>query len=149
MSSTTAPVFVDSSVLIYVRDSADPEKQAQAAAWMGELWRSRRGRLSSQVLSEFYVTVTQKLRPGLDRESARADVRMLSAWQPIPLDEPVFDEAWHIQDRYGLSFWDALIVGAARVCGCGYVLSEDLQDGQDLAGIRVVSPFLHHPADIS
>lgn len=148
-SSTTAPVFVDSNVLIYVRDSADADKQAQAAAWMAELWRSHRGRLSSQVLSEFYVNVTQKLRPGLDRESARADVRALSAWQPISLDEQVFDEAWHIQDRYGLSFWDALIVGAARVCGCGYVLSEDLQEGQDLAGVRVVSPFLHRPGDIS
>jgi predicted nucleic acid-binding protein len=148
-SSTTAPVFVDSNVLIYVRDSADADKQAQAAAWMTELWRSHRGRLSSQVLSEFYVNVTQKLRPGLDRETARADVRVLSAWQPIPLDEQVFDEAWHIQDRYGLSFWDALIVGAARVCGCGYVLTEDLQDGQDLAGVRVVSPFLHRPGDIS
>jgi len=148
-SSTTAPVFVDSNVLIYVRDSADADKQAQAAAWMAELWRSHRGRLSSQVLSEFHVNVTQKLRPGLDRETARADVRALSAWQPIPLDEPVFHEAWHIQDRYGLSFWDALIVGAARVCGCGYVLTEDLQDGQDLAGVRVVSPFLHRPGDIS
>jgi predicted nucleic acid-binding protein len=148
-SSTTAPVFVDSNVLIYVRDSADADKQAQAAAWMTELWRSHRGRLSSQVLSEFYVNVTQKLRPGLDRETARADVRVLSAWQPIPLDEQVLDEAWHIQDRYGLSFWDALIVGAARVCGCGYVLTEDLQDGQDLAGVRVVNPFLHRPGDIS
>lgn len=147
--STTALVFVDSNVLIYVRDTADVDKQAQADAWMAELWRSHRGRLSSQVLSEFYVNVTQKLRPGLDRETARADVRALSAWQPIPLDEQVFDEAWHIQDRYGLSFWDALIVGAARVCGCGYVLSEDLQDGQDLAGVRVVNPFLHRPGDIN
>jgi predicted nucleic acid-binding protein len=148
-SSTTAPVFVDSNVLIDVRDSADADKQAQAAAWMAELWRSHRGRLSSQVLSEFYVNVTQKLRPGLDRETARADVRALSAWPPIALDEQVFDEAWHIQDRYGLSFWDALIVGAARVCGCGYVLTEHLQDGQHLGGVRVVSPFLHRPGDIS
>jgi predicted nucleic acid-binding protein len=136
-------------VLVYVRDSADADKQTQAAAWMAELWRSHRGRLSSQVLSEFYVNVTQKLRPGLDRDTARADVRALSAWQPIPLDEQVFDEAWHIQDRYGLSYWDALIVGAARVCGCGYVLTEDLQDGQDLAGVRVVNPFLHGPGDLS
>lgn len=148
-NSTTAPVFVDSNVLIYARDSAAADKQAQAADWMAELWRSHRGRPSSQALSEFYVNATQKLRPGLDRETARGDVRALSALQPIPLDEQVFNEAWHIQDRYGLSFRDALIVGAACVCGCGYVLSEDLQDGQDLAGVRVVSPFLHRPSDIS
>jgi len=147
-NSTTAPVFVDSNVLIYVRDTADADKQVQAAAWMAELWRSRRGRLSSQVLSEFYVNATQKLRPGLERGIARADVRALSAWQPVQLTEQVFDEAWHIQDRYGLSFWDALIVGAARVCECAYVLTEDLQDGQELAGVRVVNPFVHQPGDI-
>lgn len=136
-------------MLVYVRDTADADKQAHAAAWMAELWRSHRGRVSSQVLCEFYVNVTQKLRPGLDREIARADVRALSSWQPVPIGEDVFDQAWHIQDRYGLSFWDALIVGAARVCGCGYVLTEDLQDGQELAGVRVVNPFLHRPGDIS
>ena len=136
-------------MLVYVRDSSDKDKQGQAAAWMAELWRSRRGRLSSQVLSEFYVNVTQKLRPGLDRDIARTDVRALSTWEPIPLSEHVFDEAWHIQDRYGLSFWDALIVGAARVCECTYVLTEDLQDGQELAGVRVVNPFLHGPGEIS
>jgi predicted nucleic acid-binding protein len=134
-------------VLIYVRDTADKDKQVKAAAWMTELWRSRRGRVSSQVLSEFYVNVTQKLKPGLDRETARADVRALALWQPVPLGEPVFDEAWHVQDRYHLSFWDALIVGAARACGCRYVLTEDLQDGQELAGVRVVNPFLHGPDD--
>lgn len=148
-NSTTAPVFVDSNVLVYVRDTADGDKQARASAWMAELWRSRRGRLSSQVLSEFYVNATQKLRPGLDREVARADVRALAAWQPVPLTEQVFDEAWHLQDRYGLNFWDALIVGAARVCECAYVLTEDLQDGQDLAGVRVVNPFAHQPGDIT
>ena len=148
-NSTTAPVFVDSNVLVYVRDLADGDKQAQAAAWMAELWRSHRGRVSSQVLTEFYLNVTQKLRPGLDREIARADVRALSAWQPVPLDEQVFDQAWHVQDRYGLSFWDALIVGAARVCNCAYVLTEDLQDGQELAGVRVMNPFQHGPDEIS
>lgn len=148
-NSTTAPVFVDSNVLVYVRDSADEGKQARAAAWMAELWRSRRGRLSSQVLSEFYVNVTQRLRPGLDRDTAQKDVRTLSVWQPVPLTEQVFDEAWHLQDRYGLSFGNALIVGAARVCECAYVLTEDLQDGQDLAGVLVVNPFLHQPAEVS
>jgi predicted nucleic acid-binding protein len=134
---------------VYVRDSASKDKQAQAAAWMNELWRSRRGRLSSQVLSEFYVNVTQKLKPGLAADVARGDVLALSEWQPVAIDQHVFDEAWHLQDRYGLSFWDALIVGAARACGCGYILTEDLQDGQDLLGVRVLSPFLHRPGDIA
>jgi predicted nucleic acid-binding protein len=134
---------------VYVRDTADRDKQSQAAAWMNALWRSRRGRISSQVLSEFYINVTQKLKPGLDREVARGDVLALSEWQPVAINQQVFDEAWQMQDRYGLSFWDALIVGAARACGCGYVLTEDLQDGQDLSGVRVISPFEHDPDDFA
>jgi predicted nucleic acid-binding protein len=115
---------------------------------MAELWRSRRGRLSTQVLTEFYVTATQKLKPGLGRETARADVRALSAWQPLNLDEAVFEQAWRIQDRYQLSFWDALIVGTAQVGGCGYILTEDLQAGQEIAGVRVINPFLTLPNEI-
>lgn len=136
-------------MLVYVRDSAQRVKQQKAESWMAELWRSRRGRLSTQVLAEFYVNATQKLRPGLDRETARADVRALAAWQPLCLDDRVFEEAWRIQDRDKLSFWDALIVSAAHVSGCGYVLTEDLQDGQEIAGVRVVNPFLSDPDTIN
>jgi predicted nucleic acid-binding protein len=134
---------------VYARDTADLAKQAHAALWMDALWRSRRGRVSSQVLSEFYVTVTQKLKPGLGRDLARGDVLALSEWRPVATDLHVFEHAWHVQDRYGLSFWDALIVGAAQVCGASYLLTEDLQDGQELGGIRVVDPFSHHPDDLS
>lgn len=148
-TSTIAPVFVDSNVLVYVRDAAQKEKQVRAEAWMAELWRSRRGRISTQVLTEFYVNATQKLRPGLDRETARGDVRALSAWQPVGLDGAIFEEAWRIQDRYKLSFWDALIVGSAHSAGCGYVLTEDLQHGQDVAGVRIVNPFLVGPGELS
>jgi predicted nucleic acid-binding protein len=147
--STIAPVFVDSNVLVYARDSAQRDKQRQAEAWMAELWRSRRGRLSTQVLTEFYVNATQKLRPGLDRETARADVRALLAWQPLDLDSRVFEDAWRIQDRDKIGFWDALIVGAAHVGGCGYVLTEDLQDGQEIVGVRVVNPFRSLPNSLS
>ena len=84
--STTGAVFVDSNVLIYGRDISHPDKQRRASAWMAELWRSKRGRLSFQVLTEFYVNVTRKLRPGLDGEAARQDVRALLTWKPIGLD---------------------------------------------------------------
>ena len=147
--STIAPVFVDSNVLVYVRDIAQRDKQRQAEAWMAELWRFRRGRLSTQVLAEFYVNATQKLRPGLDRETARADIRALLAWRPVDLDSRVFEEAWGIQDRDKIAFWDALIVAAAKVGGCGYVLTEDLQDGQEIAGVRVVNPFRSLPNSLS
>ena len=75
-------IFVDTNVLVYSRDLSEPAKQPQALAWMNHLWTTRTGRTGFQVLQEFYVTVTQKLVPGLDQETAREDVRSLLAWGP-------------------------------------------------------------------
>jgi predicted nucleic acid-binding protein len=144
----TATVFVDTNVLVYRRDAGQSEKQVQAASWMEHLWMTRSGRLSYQVLHEFYVTVTAKLQPGLDPKSARSDVRALLAWHPVALDSRVLEGAWVLQDRYGLSWWDALIVSAAQVANCGFLLTENLQDGQELGDVRVVSPFHHSPETI-
>ena len=141
----TATIFVDTNVLVYRRDSAQGEKQAQAEAWMERLWAARSGRLSYQVLQEYYVTVTSKLKPGLDAESARNDVRSLLAWHPVTVDAGVVEAAWVIQDRYQLSWWDALIVAAAQVANCRFLLTEDLQEGQELGEVRVVSPFNTSP----
>ena len=69
--------FVDTNVLVYSRDTSEIEKQQKARAWMAHLWMTRQGRLSYQVLQEFYVTVTEKLDPGLDRENAQREVRSL------------------------------------------------------------------------
>lgn len=141
----TAPIFVDSNVLVYRHDLAAGGKQAQAASWLHYLWSSRRGRLSWQVLEEFYVNATQKLKPGLARDVAREEVLDLAAWGPIAIDSRSLSLAWQIQDRFGLSFWDALIVAGARLAGCASVLTEDLQHGQNLDGVRVVSPFEEEP----
>jgi predicted nucleic acid-binding protein len=143
----TAPVFVDTNVLIYALDEADRKKQQLAQAWRMELWKSRRGRISYQVLQEFYVKVTQKWPTA--RERARAEVRDLLAWQPVAADATLLERAWKIQDRYRLSFWDALIVAAARVASCRYLLTEDLQADQEIDGVMVVNPFAHGPADFS
>ena len=143
----TAPVFVDTNVLIYALDEADRKKQQLAQAWRMELWKSRRGRISYQVLQEFYVKVTQKWPTA--RERARAEVRDLLAWQPVAADATLLERAWKIQDRYRLSFWDALIVAAARVASCRYLLTEDLQADQEIDGVLVVNPFAHGPADFS
>ena len=135
------PIFVDTNVLVYARDSSDPGKQTRASEWVSHLWESEEGRLSLQVLNEYYVTTTTKLRPGLSRADARADVEDLLAWRPIELDAWMLAPAWGMEDRFGLSYWDSLIVAAASVAGCGFLLSEDLQHGADLDGVRVVDPF--------
>ena len=144
----TALVFVDTNVLVYSRDSRVKAKQERAEEWLDFLWRTRRGRLSRQVLQEYYTTVTRKLKPGLDAEEARADVRALFHWL-APVDPvALMESAWDLQDRCSLSFWDSLIVGAAVNLGCGVVLTEDLPTGQDLGGIEVVSPFARSPSEI-
>ncbi|MCA1844799.1 MAG: hypothetical protein LC792_16710 [Actinobacteria bacterium] len=99
-----------------------------------------------QVLSEFYVTVTQKLDPGLTADEARADVRSLAAWRPIVTDDVVLEGAWAVQDRQSLSLWDALIVAAAGAARCDRVLSEDLTDGETCGTVTVVNPFRHPPS---
>jgi predicted nucleic acid-binding protein len=137
----SARVFVDTNVLLYARDASEPVKQPLAAGWLDLLWDRRTGRLSSQVLNEYYVTVTRRLRPGLPVDEARADVRDLLAWRPARVDGAVLEDAWWLEDRFGLAYWDALVVAAGRAQGCQYLLSEDLQHEQDLDGIRVIDPF--------
>jgi predicted nucleic acid-binding protein len=140
----TATVFVDTNVLIYALDEADPAKQAAARRWRDELWRSHRGRVSFQVLQEFYVKATQKSPDA--RQEVRAEVRDLLAWRPVAVDAALLEHGWKIQDRYRLSFWDALIVAAAKAASCRYLLTEDLQPDQNLDGVVVVNPFLRDPA---
>lgn len=144
----TGRFFVDTNVLVYSRDASEPSKQKQAIAWMERLWGEQTGRLSFQVLIEFYVTVTNKLRPGMELQNAREDVCFLFAWRPIPVDARVVELAWRIQDRYKLSWWDALVVSAAQVGNCRYLLTEDLQENQDFSNVKVINPFNTSPESI-
>ena len=138
-------VFVDTNVLVYLRDRSEDEKQRRAAEWMALLWELRIGRLSTQVLQEYYVQVTRKLDPPRTTEEAREDVLALGVWRPTVIDLQVMERAWTVQDRFGFSWWDALIVAAALAGSCRYLLTEDLQDGQEVEGLRIVSPFAHEP----
>jgi predicted nucleic acid-binding protein len=142
----TAPVFVDTNVFIYALDEADPAKQQAARAWRDQLWKDRSGRISYQVLQELYAKVVQ-MRPAA-RAEVRAEIRDLLAWRPVVMDSAILEQAWTIQDRYQLSFWDALIVAAANSASCRYLLTEDLQAGQSLDGVLVVNPFLTVPTEL-
>ena len=143
----TASVFVDTNVLIYAVDQADPKKQWAAQAWRAWLWETNRGRISFQVLQEFYVTAIKKQPSAL--VAIRKEVSDLMAWRPIALDAGIITRGWKIEDRYGLSFWDSLIVAAAKVAGCRYLLTEDLQRGQELDGVMVVNPFISEPSSLA
>ena len=146
-----APVFVDTNVIVYRYDTRVPEKQSRADEWLTLIWSRRSGRVSTQVLLEFYSTITRKLKPAMAAADVRRVVRGLSSWQPIPVDLPVLERAWFLQDRYSLSWWDALIVAAAQACECEILLTEDLQHGQVFDTVRVIDPFAspeRTPADV-
>jgi predicted nucleic acid-binding protein len=144
----TGTIFVDSNVLVYSRDLAEPQKQSAALEWMNFLWDSQLGRLSVQVLNEFYVTVTVKLKPGMPKKDAREEIRDLLSWDPIGVDSSVLVKSWDIQDKYSLSFWDSLIVASALLQNCKYILSEDFNHEQIFFGTMVINPILKTPREI-
>lgn len=143
--STIVPVFVDTNVLVYARDLGAGDKQPRAEAWISHLWRTDEGRISTQVLQEFYAVVTRKLRQ--PAEETRTEIRDLMAWGPIAIDLAALEAAWSLEERFHLSFWDSLIVAAARITRSDTLLTEDLQHGADFDGVVVVNPFRTGPED--
>jgi predicted nucleic acid-binding protein len=142
-----ATTFVDTNVLISALDDADLKKQQAARRWREELWRNRSGRISFQILQEFYAKITRKWPDA--RPQARVEVHDLMAWQPLVIDGEQIELAWKIQDRLKFSFWDALVVAAAKSLNCRYLLTEDLQADQELEGVLVVNPFSCDPQQLS
>ena len=145
-SGTSDRAFVDSNVLIYAHDVDAGRKHDVARALLRDLWLSRTGVLSTQVLHEFYVNVTRKIRTPLKKAEARAVVRTYVPWCVEPETGDV-NEAFRIEDEAGLGFWDALIVAAAVRSGAVRVLSEDLNAGQVISGVTVINPFTASTAD--
>ncbi|MCL4845766.1 MAG: PIN domain-containing protein [Acidobacteria bacterium] len=139
-SGTSDKAFVDSNVLIYAHDVDAGRKRDVAKALLRDLWLARTGVLSTQVLHEFYVNVTRKIRTPVSKADARAVVGTYIPWCVEPETGDV-KEAFRIEDEAGISFWDALIVAAAARSGATRVLSEDLNPGQIIAGVTVVNPF--------
>jgi predicted nucleic acid-binding protein len=137
----TAPVFVDTNVLVYARDASEPVKQPLAAQWIAHLWKEQRGRTSMQVLNEYYVTTTRKLSPGLQPDEAWDDVQALLAWEPHAINRELLERAREVERRYRLSWWDAMVVGAAQLQSCSILLTEDLQNGMVFNGVTVRNPF--------
>ena len=137
----TAPLFVDTNVLVYRHDRSDPAKQSRANDWITLLAHRRAARISFQVLQELYVTLTRKPKPDYDTREARDIVRDLAVWRPVAVDLAAMERSWLLQQRYSLSWWDALIVAATQSCDCSVLLTEDLQHGKMFDDVRVIDPF--------
>lgn len=138
----SVPVFVDTNILIYQQDISDPAKQLCADDWITFLANGRWARISFQVLQELYATLTHKLRPRFEPSEAQEIVRELAVWKPLAADFSTLERSWLLQQRYSLSWWDALIVASAQTCECMALLTEDLQHGQLLGNLRVINPFM-------
>jgi predicted nucleic acid-binding protein len=135
------PTFVDTNVLAYAHDASERSRQPIAAALLAELWDSRSGLVSTQVLAEFYVVATRKFSPPLPRREARAIVDTYAAWPVVEIDTALILAASVLEERHQLSFWDALIIEAARRGGASRLVSEDLQHGRRIAGLVIENPF--------
>ena len=133
--------FVDTSVLVYARDPRDSQKQRLASELLAQLWQMRSGRSSTQVLNEYYTTVTRKIDPRVDSDDAWDDVLILMSWNPQPIDQAILVAARDIERRYRASWWDATIIAAAQAQRCTVLLSEDLQDGMSFGQLKVRNPF--------
>jgi len=131
--------FFDTNILVYADDDDAPAKQRVAR----DLWHAHRrdgtGVVSLQVLQEYFVTVTRKLK--LDPRKARRKVELLAEFDVAEPDVSDILAAIDLHRLHGFSFWDALILRSAQQAGCRVLLSEDFQGGREIDGIQVVNPF--------
>jgi predicted nucleic acid-binding protein len=134
--------FVDSNILVYAHDRSHPLKHSKAQAAVRKCWDEETGCLSLQVLQEFYVNVTRKVRRPLSPKAGRELIAIYAVWPLAILAPEHLVKASELEERYQLHFWDALIVAAAQILGAGTILSEDLQDGQTIEGIVIRNPLL-------
>jgi predicted nucleic acid-binding protein len=136
----SAPAFVDTNVLLYADDRADPRKRERAQELIREVVRDRNGRLSLQVLQEYFSAATRKL--GLDAEAARRRVEIYSRLDVVKLEVVDLFGAIDLHRLHRLSIWDALILRAALISGCRRLYTEDLQHGFRIETLELVNPFL-------
>ncbi|MEY2861736.1 MAG: hypothetical protein RL392_2194, partial [Pseudomonadota bacterium] len=108
LTAISAIVFVDTNVLLNADDSHDAARQACMREWLQALWQGRAGRVSTQVLNDYYVTATQHF--GMPHGDARAKLRRYQLWQPWQIDHQTVETAWGVEARFGLPYWDALVV---------------------------------------
>jgi predicted nucleic acid-binding protein len=131
--------FVDTNIFVYTDDHDAPDKQTAALDLIAELRRAETGVVSTQVLQEYFVVVTGKL--GVPAAIARRKVELLARHEVIVLGTDHILAAIDFTRIHSISFWDALIVQAAKAANCSVLYTEDLQHGSSLDGLEIVNPF--------
>lgn len=133
--------FFDTNILVYAFDKSDQEKYDIASQLVIQAFQEGNGTLSAQVLKEFFVTVTRKTSERMTVDDAEQTMRDFSVWKVVDTNVPLILKAIEFHRQFDFSFWDAMIVAAARFSGCSTLLSEDLSHGMVVKGIRILNPF--------
>ncbi len=138
-------LFVDTNVLVYAKDTTAPTKMRQAQTWVQAVIEADALVLSAQSLREFYWNVLKMDRSAAAVTALRNETAELEPYVPELLRVDRMGEAWAIQDRHKISFWDSLLVASALAAGCTIFLSEDLNGGQKIDALTIVNPFTAAP----
>jgi predicted nucleic acid-binding protein len=135
-------IFVDTNILVYAHDLSAGDRHTKASAIIESLWEEETGVISTQVLQEFYVTLTRKITNPFQPAETREIIRNYLAW-PVQINDPETTiRASEIEEKNTLSFWDAMIVAAALRLQAQKIITEDLNHGQIIEGISIENPFL-------
>lgn len=141
MSCMSAKIFVDTNILVYAFDNNEKEKQKIAQKVLREKGEIGEIALSTQVLQEFFVIVTRKLKEPLPINDASKTVQLFSAYPLVQVSPKLILNAIKRHRDDSFSFWDALIVEAALQAGSDILLSEDMQDGRQIGRLSIKNPF--------
>ena len=140
--------FVDTNILVYAHDRVSGNKNNRAKALIENLWSTGCGVISTQVLQEACINLRRKSANPLTVKETQSLIEDYMKWEIVVNTPTSVIEALANETRYQISFWDALIVAAAKTASCGFLLTEDLQNGQKLDGVEVVNPFLRGPKSV-
>lgn len=133
--------FVDTNILMYAHDAAGGVKHERAKALVEELWRDQSGVVSTQILQELVVNLRRKSEKPLGAKATRDIVADYLSWQVVVNGGDSILAALELEERYQISFWDALVIQAAHASGATVLYSEDLSHGQMYGSVRVVNPL--------
>lgn len=134
-------VFVDTNILFYAFDDDAGRKQDYASEVVDMLFEDDRGVISVQVLQELTVNLRERLPDEKRNEHLPEIMNAFRTWRVIRPGGRDVLRAHELADRYTFSFWDGMMVHTARVAGVDWLLTEDLQHGQELAGLTVINPL--------
>jgi predicted nucleic acid-binding protein len=134
-------IFLDTNILVYAFDKDEKTKNEKAKVILADCWNQQTGTLSTQILQEFYVSLTSKIPNKLSISEAREVIKELLSWTIYEIMPHDIITATEIQDSYNYSFWDSLVISMAQKSGAEVLYSEDMQDGQKIGSLTIVNPL--------